>query len=245
MLRHSEKWSAHESQLRRINSEGNVRMNRLCLLRCRLLGGSLLRCGLCGGGLLRGSPLLGCGLGSGSLRCLGLGDTSGLCLAKDACDLLLNGRGGASGGSGSGLARLAGVGLRLSSGSSLLCGGGLLGRRSLLGSGGLCLLVNVLAIETSWRMRGTYSGGSLGLWGSLGLGSSLSLGGSRLLLLLLLLGLSLLGGSGLGLLLCELHGTGSTWMTRQYMLRRTMFVRQRVESNAFVAAKNECWGLEA
>lgn len=100
-------------------------MNRLCLLRCRLLGGSLL---------------LGCGLGCGSLRCFGLGDTSRLCLSEDACDLLLDGRGGASGGSGGRLARLAGVGLGLSGSGSLLCGGSLLGSRSLLGGGGLCLL---------------------------------------------------------------------------------------------------------
>jgi hypothetical protein len=190
-----------------------VRTIRLCLLRCGLLGSGLLRCG----SLLGGSPLLGRDLGCDRLRCLGLGDTSRLCLSENACDLLLDGRGGTGGGSGGRLARLAGVRLGLSSGSGFLCGGllsggSLLGRRLLLGLGGgsLSLLEVVLAIEASWQESRAYGGGGLSLRSSLGLSGSLSLGGSRLLLLFLLLSLSLLGGSRLSLLLCELDGTGST-----------------------------------
>jgi hypothetical protein len=200
--------------LRRIDSEGKVRTIRLCLLRCGLLGSGLLRCG----SLLGGSPLLGRDLGCDRLRRLCLGDTTRLCLSENACDLLLNGRGGAGGGSGGGLAGLAGVRLGLSSSSGLLCGGllrggSLLGRRLLfsLGCGGLSLLEAVLATVVSWQRSRAYGGSSLrSSLGLSSLGSSLSLGGSRLLLLLLLLGLGLLGGSRLSLLLCELHGTGST-----------------------------------
>ena len=82
----------------------------------------------------------------------GLGDTAGLCLPENTCDLLLNSRGGASGGSSGRLAGLAGVRLGLSGGGGLLgCGrlggSGLLGSRSLLLlSCGLCLLLNVLAV---------------------------------------------------------------------------------------------------
>lgn len=57
-----------------------------------------------------------------------------------------------------------------------------------------------------------YSSSSLAC--GLGLSGGLRLGGSRLLLLLLLLGLGFLSSGGLSILLCELHGTGSTWVAR-------------------------------
>ena len=127
--------------------------SRSCLLWCRLLGSGLLCCGLGSGSLLGCTPLLWCSLGGSGLRGLGLGDTAGLCLPENTCDLLLNSRGGASGGSSGRLAGLAGVRLRLSSSGLLLgggllgsslCGCGLLGGGSLLGGGGgLCLLTDV------------------------------------------------------------------------------------------------------
>lgn len=122
--------------------------SRLCL---GLLGGGLLRCCLSSGSLLGGGGLLRRSLYC-RLRCLGLGDTSGLCLAKNTGNLLLNGRGRSGGGSGGGLAGLAGVRLGLGGGGSLLGGSGLggsglLGGRSLLLLGcGLCLLLKVLAV---------------------------------------------------------------------------------------------------
>jgi hypothetical protein len=178
----------------------------LSLLRCCLLGRSLLlwcRSLLCCGGLLRCSLL--CGLRySGSLS---LGDTARLCLAEDTRYLRLD-----SGSSGSGLAGLAGVRLRLRGSSDLLrcslCGCGLLWRRLLGGgssSSSLGLLHNrSVQIHQSCYHDETYGGGGL-------------LGRSSLLLgcLLLCLGLGLLGRGGGGssrfrFLLCKLYSSRGT-----------------------------------